>query len=64
MDVTLGMRNVRDRKIEKLWLSQQKYIERVLEIFNMENYKPVSTAFVDHFKLSSKECPTSENDKE
>ena len=31
----LGMRILRDRKNKKLWLSQEKYIEKVLERFNM-----------------------------
>ena len=47
-----------------LWLSQEKYIEKVLEKFNMGNSKPVSSPLVGHFKLTSKQCPTSEKDKE
>lgn len=37
----LGMRMTRDRKNGKLWLSQERYIERVLERFNMSKSKPV-----------------------
>ena len=59
-----GMRILRDRKNKKLWLSQEKYIEKVLERFNMGSSKPVSTPLAGHFKLSSKQCPTSEKDKE
>ena len=60
----LGMRILRDRKNKKLWLSQEKYIEKVPERFNMGSSKPVSTQLAGHFKLSSKQCPTSEKDKE
>ena len=56
----LGMSITRDRKNGKLWLSQQKYIEKVLERFSMSNSKPVSTPLASHFKLSSQQCPTSE----
>ena len=60
----LGMRITRDRKNGKLWLSQQRYIEKVLERFNMSNSKSVSTLLAGHFKLSSQQCPTSEKEKE
>ena len=60
----LGMRILRDRKNKKLWLSQEKYIEKVLERFNMGSSKPVSTPLAGYFKLSSKKYPTSEKDKE
>lgn len=60
----LGMRITRDRKNNKLWLSQHNYIEKVLERFNMSNCKPVSTPLATHFKLNSDKCPTSEKDKE
>ena len=33
----LDMQILRDRKAKKLWLSQEKYIERVLERFNMKH---------------------------
>ena len=57
------MRILRDKKNKKLWLSQEKYIEKVLERFNMGSSKLVSTPLAGHFKLSSKQCPTSEKDK-
>ena len=60
----LGMRITRDRKNGKLWLSQQRYIEKVLEGFNMSNSTPVSTPLASHFKSSSQQCPTSEKEKE
>jgi len=49
----LGMEIHRDRKNGKLWLSQQKYVEKVLEKFCMNNVKPVNVPLASHFKLSS-----------
>ena len=48
----LGMRIARDTKNHKLTLSQGEYIEKVLERFRMQNEKPISTPFSNHFKLS------------
>lgn len=60
----LGMSIRRDRKEHKLWLSQEKYIEKVLERFHMESAKPVATPLASHFCLSSKQSPTSEIEKQ
>ena len=60
----LGMKIIRDRKKKELWLSQERYIEKVLEIFIMSMAKPVVSPLAGHFKLSSKQCPTSENGKQ
>nr|GEW48417.1 putative ribonuclease H-like domain-containing protein [Tanacetum cinerariifolium] len=60
----LGMEIQRDRKMGKLTLSQTDYISKVLKKFNMSSYKPVPTSLAPHFKLSSHECPKSEEDKE
>lgn len=49
----LGMQITHDREAGKLRLSQEKYIERVLERFNMKHAKPVSTPLAGHFKLST-----------
>ena len=59
----LGMKISRDRKNGKLWLSQKAYIEKILERFNMSKAKTISSPLVGHFKLSSKQCPTSEKKK-
>ena len=59
-----GMRITRDRKAKKLWLSQEKYVERVLERFNMKDAKSVSTPLANHFKLSRSLCPTTTDEKE
>ena len=58
------MKIVRERTKRKLWLSQEKYIERVLERFNMKSVKPVSTPLASHLKLSKHMCPTKKEEKE
>jgi Reverse transcriptase (RNA-dependent DNA polymerase) len=60
----LGMQIIRDRKTKRLWLSQEKYIERVLERFNMQGAKKVSCPLPNHLKLSKKLCPSTEKGKD
>jgi len=48
----------------RLHLSQTKYIEKVLEKFNMVNVKPVSTILDSHFNLSVKQSPSTEAELE
>ena len=59
----LGINIYRDRKNKQLWLSQERYIEKLLERFNMKNAKPVNSPLAGHFKLSSQQCPTSKEDQ-
>ena len=51
-----------DRNNRKLWLSQESYIEKILERFNMRKAKAVCSPLASHLKLSSKQYPTSEKD--
>jgi hypothetical protein len=51
-------------KKKELILSQEKYIEKVLEIFSMKDAKAVSTPLAEHFKLSSEMCPKTLEEKE
>ncbi|KAF3648202.1 hypothetical protein FXO37_19575 [Capsicum annuum] len=60
----LGMQIVHDRKAKKLWLSQEKYIQKVLRRFNMDKAKVVSTPLAMHYKLSPEHCPSSDDEKE
>jgi ATP-binding cassette subfamily B (MDR/TAP) protein 1 len=60
----LGMEITRDRKSDKLYLSQRGYIEKVLCRFNMHNAKPVSTPLAAHFRLSIALCPESDDEIE
>ena len=54
------MRIERDRKSNKLYLSQEKYIEKVLGKFKMDKAKSVSCPLAAHFKLTKKQCPSNE----
>lgn len=53
------MKISRDRKTNKIWLSQERYIEKVLEMFNIEKVKVVGFPFASHFKLSSEKSSSS-----
>ncbi|KAH9296364.1 hypothetical protein KI387_039952, partial [Taxus chinensis] len=37
----------------------EDYIYKVLERFNMQNAKPISTPMAGHFKLRKDQCPSS-----
>jgi len=45
----LGMKIYRNKREGKLFLSQKKYIEKVLERFGMLDIKPIKTPFGAHF---------------
>lgn len=60
----LGMEIHRDRKNGKLWLSQQKYVEKILEKFGMNNVKPVNVPLASHFKLPSYLSPRTNEEKQ
>ena len=47
----------RDQKVGKFYLSQKKYIEKVLDHFGMKDAKPVSTPLAAHFMLSTALSP-------
>lgn len=59
----LGMQIIHDREIKKLWLSQQQYLGKVLEKFNMAKEKPVNMPLASHFKLTINQCPSSIEEK-
>ena len=59
----LGIRIVRNRSHGLIWLSQENYVKKVLERFNMDKAKPVNCPLAGHFKLSSSQCPTSDEEK-
>ena len=60
MKQILSMKISRDKKSGKLWLSQEIYVEKGLERFNISKAKPVCSPLAGHFKLTSKHSPTSE----
>ena len=53
----LGMHIVRDRTKKLLWLSQEKYVTKVLQRFGMESAKPVGSTLPTNCKLSIEQCP-------
>jgi len=60
----LGMEIIRERHVEKLYLSQKGYINKVLRRFNMHEAKTVSTPLAAHFRLSVALCTQSDKDVE
>jgi hypothetical protein len=60
----LGMEIFRDKRNGKIWLSQQKYVDKILLRFCMNSVKPVSVPFMSHFKLSSSLCLSTKEEKE
>jgi ATP-binding cassette subfamily B (MDR/TAP) protein 1 len=56
----LDMRFERDRKSNKLYLSRDKYIEKVLRKFRMDEAREVDCPLAAPFKLSKKQCSSTE----
>lgn len=60
----LAMRIVRRREERKIFLSQEKYILKVLQRFKTENAKVVSSPLPPGVKLSREQCPSTCEKKE
>jgi hypothetical protein len=60
----LGMEIKRDRKRRKLWLNQRKYVETILQRFNMQECKPVKVPIPVGVKLSVDQCPKTHEEEE
>ena len=58
------MKIFRDRRNRKLTLSQDNYIEKVLQHFSMENAKAVNTPLPGHLKLTKEMCPKKQEEEE
>ena len=58
----LGLEIRRERALWRLWLHHSGYVRKVLERFSMENSKLVSTPLVNHFRLSTTQCPKTDDD--
>ncbi|KAH9682681.1 hypothetical protein KPL71_027445 [Citrus sinensis] len=54
---------IRDWKSDTLFLTQEEYIRKVLDKFDMTTAKPVQTPLPAHFRLSEQQCPTADTDK-
>jgi hypothetical protein len=59
----LGMKISFNISKKLIWLSHQRYIEKVLERFNMKNAKSITSPLVVHHKLSSEKWPRSKKEK-
>jgi hypothetical protein len=53
----LGMEIKRDQENMKLYLNQRKYVEKVLQRFNMQECKLVKVPILVGVKLSTNKCP-------
>jgi hypothetical protein len=60
----LGMEIKRDRANMKLWLNQRKYVEMILQRFNMHGSKPVKVPIPIGVKLSADQCPKTQEEEE
>jgi hypothetical protein len=60
----LGMEIKRDRANRKLWLNQRKYVETILQRFNMHGSKPVKVPIPIGVKLSTDQCPKTQEEEE
>ena len=60
---TLGMHIVQDTTKSLLWLSQEKYVTKVLQKFSMSDAKPVGSTLSTNCKLSGKITPKTKADK-
>ena len=60
----LGTKIIRDKANGTLKLSQSEYVKKVLNRFNMNEAKPVSTPFGSHFKLSKEQSLKTEEKKD
>lgn len=60
----LGMEIKRDCTKRKLWLNQRKYVETILQRFNMQDSKPVKVHIPVGVRLSSKRCPKTQEEEE
>ena len=59
----LGVKILRDRSRRTLGLSQETYIKKVLERFNMANAKPIDTPVIKNHGLSKNDCPKTPADR-
>eukprot|EP00253_Pinus_taeda_P012410 PITA_12410 len=60
----LVMEIKRDRAKKKLWLNHRKYLETILQRFNMYDSKPVKVPIPIGVKLYVEECPKTQQEEE
>ena len=57
------MHIVWDRTNKLLWLSQEKYVTKVLQRFNMERARPLDSTLPRNSKLSGRQCQKTKAEK-
>eukprot|EP00253_Pinus_taeda_P031942 PITA_31942 len=60
----LGMEIKRDRAKRQLWLNQRKYVETILQRFNMQDSKPMKVSIPVGVRLSAEQCPKTQEEEE
>eukprot|EP00253_Pinus_taeda_P002477 PITA_02477 len=60
----LGMEIKRDWKKRKLWLNQRKYVQTILQRFKMQDSKQVKVSIPVGVKLSTEQCPKTQEEEE
>lgn len=60
----LGISILINRKKDSLVMSQQGYLEKLIDRFSMRDSKPVRLPLGSHFQLSSEQNPSTQSDKE
>lgn len=57
----LRVKLVRNRKKGTIFLSQEKYVQKVLDKFRMAKSKPIQIPLAAHFRLSYQQCRKTAN---
>jgi hypothetical protein len=60
----LGMEIKRDWKKRKLWLNKRKYVETILQRFNMQECKPIKVPILVGVNLSADQCPKTREEED
>uniref|UniRef100_A0A803R4Z6 Reverse transcriptase Ty1/copia-type domain-containing protein n=1 Tax=Cannabis sativa TaxID=3483 RepID=A0A803R4Z6_CANSA len=60
----LGITIKRDRKLGKLFLTQEDYIQKIIEKFSMKDSKKTSQPITSQYTLTKEQCPKTEAEKE
>jgi len=60
----LGMEIKRDQKKRKLWLNQRKYVETILQRFNMQECKSFKVPIHVGVKLFVDQCPKTQEEED
>ena len=59
-----GLEIKRDQEKRKIWLNQSKYVETILQRFNMQDSKPMKVPIRVGVKLAIEHCPKTQEEEE